>query len=828
MPDHHFCFIYDKNKQLDYTEDEDKLVNELLKKFADDRKKKPEDYAFYYKGSLLKPDDSLHIKDSIFAQNEGKSINIIAMLLTGPISSSTEEEGKEPQKGQDKNEIQNEPQKNKENEVKDQSEEEPVRRKRINKMYYNDIICPKCKTSAIIEKNEGELNFKILNCENFHYLNNIKYDMLDEFVFDLDDQSDDNIKKFLSDKYKDILVCDLCHKHKQALTPPNDQMYVCSCGSTVCSEDYGSHNYKDHFKTKVDDKNYYCLKHGKKPEGKNGETLKENPDENQGKKFSAYCFDCNANLCEECEKEHEGHETEKFLKIKPKREEVRDLENKVDDQKEKLLDFIETTRKLFDDIINTVESYLNSYIMIEKGLIRRFNRQELNYQLIKNLRNKKLFENDIFQKLENLDKIEEINKRFISLFNDIYKPINDAKQKKEKKEEKNKTQIIQNNSMKITYNIGKEKVDRRIKLFDPVFVENNKDKLSLEIEGEIRSNQNNEKKQKKQEKQKELCVYVENYINLTVTLSQIENKPPITDMSYMFNNCKYLTDVNFKNWKTDNITSMEAMFQLCNLKKIPDISDFNTNNLVNIRAMFCKCTKITEIPNMNKWFKSNLTNMSMLFNGCIALKDRIDLSGKWNTTNLKDMSYMFNRCKNITEIHNLKSFQTSNVKSMCGLFNGCQKLHTVTIDFKTPNVEDMSIMFQDCKTLGIKGKMTNKFGETPKLKDISGMFSGCTQLKEVVIGITNTGSVTNMTGLFKNCSGLEVMPDLRGWNMMKVEKYKGMFYGCQNKKLTQPKWMPTLRFKKGTNYDKILENCILDNQGLKNAWKNNEPKDEIN
>ena len=130
--------------------------------------------------------------------------------------------------------------------------------------------------------------------------------------------------------------------------------------------------------------------------------------------------------------------------------------------------------------------------------------------------------------------------------------------------------------------------------------------------------------------------------------------------------------------------------------------------------------------------------------------------------------------------------------------------------------------------LGKKGKMTNKFNDTTKLKDISGMFSGCTQLKEVVIGITNTGSVTNMTGLFKNCSGLEVMPDLRGWNMMKVEKYKGMFYGCQNKKLTQPKWMPTLRFKKGTNYDKIVENSKLDNQDLKNAWKNNEPKDEIN
>jgi len=36
--------------------------------------------------------------------------------------------------------------------------------------------------------------------------------------------------------------------------------------------------------------------------------------------------------------------------------------------------------------------------------------------------------------------------------------------------------------MIITYNIGDKKLDRRVKLFDPVFVENNKDKLSLMIE----------------------------------------------------------------------------------------------------------------------------------------------------------------------------------------------------------------------------------------------------------------------------------------------------------------------------------------------------------
>ena len=62
--------------------------------------------------------------------------------------------------------------------------------------------------------------------------------------------------------------------------------------------------------------------------------------------------------------------------------------------------------------------------------------------------------------------------------------------------------------------------------------------------------------------------------------------------------------------------------------------------------------------------------------------------------------------------------------------------------------------------------------------------------------------------------------------MLKLEKYNGLFYGCK-KLRTIHKWLPLLRFKKGTNYDKILENCSLDNTEIKNAWKNNEPRDDI-
>ena len=709
MPGYSFCFYYGKdnkdNKSLNIDE-ENALVEEPLKEFAKDFQKKPEDYAFYYKGSEVKYEKSLKLKDSIFAPNEGKTTNIFAMLLTGPISS---EEKDEPEEGQDKNEIKDESQKKNEAENKEQSDEPPIIRRRINKMYYNDIICPKCKTTAIIDKNGDELNLKILNCENFHYLNNIKYDLFDDFVFDYPDE---NLKE---------LSCGICGTPKKELTPPEDQLYMCSCGAKVCSVCFKIHNDEGHYKINLDDKNYYCITHNQK--------------------FSSYCFDCNANFCDQCEKEHKGHEIEKFSKIKPKREEVKDLENKVDDQKEKLLDFIETTRQLFDDIINTVESYLNSYIMIEKGLIRRYNRQELNYQLIRNLKNKKLFDNNIFQKLEELDKKPDLNKKFNSLFNDIYEPINTAKQKKDEKKKPEKITQFPNNTMIITYNIEVPKLERRVKLFDQVFVENNKDKLSLEIEGV--------RKGKTKKEKKELVVYYNNdldYQNFKVTLSQIGNKPFITDMSYMFNNCKYLQSVDFKNWRTDNIISMEAMFQLCKLKKIPELPSFG-KNLENIRAMFCKCTKMKDIPNMDKWFPnkdSNCKNISMLFNGCKALTS-ITLSKYWKTSKLEDMSYMFNRCEKLTKIKHLDYIQTPNVKSMCGLFNGCKELTTIeNINFNAQNVDDMSIMFQDCKALS---KINNKFGDAKKIKDISGMFSGCKELKKFDnIGIIPTDNLTNVTG----------------------------------------------------------------------------------
>ena len=832
MSIYHFRIHCEGEEEQEFEHDSEALMTDPLEKFAKEKNLTLKDFDFYFNNSLIDYQNPTKIKDSIFGSNEGQIIIILAKSKFSHEQPEKEEKLNEDEKKEihienqvpKKNEIhleysiqqenqiqilkenQMQNQNQIENEIKEEenNEEEYFQEyeigKKVNKKYYNDIICPKCKTSAIIDKNENELNLKILNCENFHCLNNIKYDLFDYYVFDFNDISEQNLEKITENK--DLVICGICGNNKLNMTPPNDKLYICSCGYTVCSECFVCHNEPGHNKINIDDKNYFCIKHTQQ--------------------FSYYCFDCNANFCERCEDLHKGHEIENFTRIKPKRGYVKELEIITKDQKEKLRDFKVSLKKVFNDIIKTIDSYLNSYIMIENTLIRRYYNSCLNYQLIRNLKNKKLFENNIFNKLEDFDKIEKPDKKIISLFNDIYKPISDAKLKSEKKRPFNNISNINNiNKIKIVYNIPNKTLDRRIKLFDPVFVENNKDKLSLIVDGQ---------------KQKELSVYYYNYRDknkIEVILEEIkysnnkERALPVTDMSYMFYNCKYLQDVDFRNWKTDNITSMEAIFQLCDLERIPDISYFNTNNLENIRAMFCKCIKLREIPNMNKWFnnkESKISNISMLFNGCKSLTS-INLPKTWYTTNLEDMSYMFNRCANLKEIHNLKILQTFKVKNMCGVFNGCEKLDNIKIDFKTPNVEDMSIMFQNCRSLE---KIDIRFSDTKRLKDISGMFSGCKTIKVIKsIGIYSTDNVINMTGLFKGCFSLEAIPDLSKWNLIKVEKANGLFYGCR-KLRTVPKWLPSWKFKRGTNYDKVLENCCFDNQQvIKYQWRENEPKDII-
>ena len=144
-----------KEKETISYQDDDRLEDKL-KDSIKDKGLKPSDFNFYYRGSLINYSNNIKIKDTIFGGEDSKEeYNIFAVCLLSPPKKkkkATKKEEKEyDQVTEDKNEIKDDTEKK--DEIKSEKTEETssIRRKK-NRLYYNDIICPKCETTAIIDK----------------------------------------------------------------------------------------------------------------------------------------------------------------------------------------------------------------------------------------------------------------------------------------------------------------------------------------------------------------------------------------------------------------------------------------------------------------------------------------------------------------------------------------------------------------------------------------------------------------------------------------------------------------------------------------------------
>ena len=136
----------------------------------------------------------------------------------------------------------------------------------------------------------------------------------------------------------------------------------------------------------------------------------------------------------------------------------------------------------------------------------------------------------------------------------------------------------------IKYKLGNS---RRIKLFGIKFVENNKGLCKLKIN----------------EKEIELCELYEleekEYLNKLRAFSDLKEIEidligfnNITNMSYMFNGCEFLSHrTQCSNWNTSKITDMSFLFEGCTtMKSLPDISYWDTSNVKNMKYMFSNCS----------------------------------------------------------------------------------------------------------------------------------------------------------------------------------------------------------------------------------------------
>ena len=249
------------------------------------------------------------------------------------------------------------------------------------------------------------------------------------------------------------------------------------------------------------------------------------------------------------------------------------------------------------------------------------------------------------------------------------------------------------------------------------------------------------------------------------------NTAEVTDMSFMFWNCKNLSSLDLTNFNTTKVENMSGMFHFCEKLSSLVISNFNTANVTDMSNMFSYCNMLEKL---------NLSN--------------------FNTTKVEDMSYMFYMCQKLTEL-NLSNFKTEKVKNMPYMFSYCNMLEKLDLsNFNTTEVTNMSGMFYGCYKLP---SLNLSNFNTAKVTNMSQMFYTCKELPSLDLTNFNTAKATNMQEMFKGCSTLQTIYVSDNFVVTGItdENYKkDLFTGCEALKGDLPKYEKTMTSSEYANY----------------------------
>ena len=238
------------------------------------------------------------------------------------------------------------------------------------------------------------------------------------------------------------------------------------------------------------------------------------------------------------------------------------------------------------------------------------------------------------------------------------------------------------------------------------------------------------------------------------SLKQIEgienlNTENVTNMAYMFRNCRKLAELDVTHFNTANVTSMSNMFRFCSNLTSLDVTHFNTENVKDMSSMFYFCSNLTslDVTNFNT---ANVKDMSSMFYFCVELTS-LDVTN-FNTENVTSMENMFGYCTGLTSL-DVTNFNTANVTNMGSLFNNCKKLTSLDVThFNTENVIVMSSMFCDCADLTL---LDIANFNTAKVNTMSNMFIRCYKLKEIYVSDKFVTDVVRFSsGMFSEASSL--------------------------------------------------------------------------
>ena len=345
-----------------------------------------------------------------------------------------------------------------------------------------------------------------------------------------------------------------------------------------------------------------------------------------------------------------------------------------------------------------------------------------------------------------------------------------------------------NNEIMMTINININEINKKIYLFSKES-ELNEDNTEIYLNG----------------KKIDFNNFIKNSQKEKVDILLKFNKK-LKTCSNMFKRCINIIYIDLSSFDTSEVTDMSNMFSECNGLKNIDLSSLDTQNVNNMNKIFYKCNNLENVDfsflNLN-----NIKNMSEMFKDCKKLI-KVEIStlddSSSDTKNIIDMSSMFEQCENLEEV-DLSKLKIKNVNNMKLMFKNCKSLKKIDFPSNIKNVNNMKGSFTFCENL--ENIVLSSF-EFNKLEDLSEIFQGCLNLKKIKFP-SKIKDVNNMKGSFSSCQNLENI-DLSSFDFSNVKDLSEMFKGCTNLKEIK---FPSVKEKPFstnnlTKTDSMLQECI--------------------
>ena len=247
------------------------------------------------------------------------------------------------------------------------------------------------------------------------------------------------------------------------------------------------------------------------------------------------------------------------------------------------------------------------------------------------------------------------------------------------------------------------------------------------------------------------------------------NTSNVTNMAHMFRVCNSLDEIDVKCWDTSKVTTMESMFRECTALKELDLSSFNSPKLANVVNMFKDSSNI-EVLNLTGFKTPKTVGFGQTFQGLSKVKE-LDLSG---ITKISSMYQAFNNCAALNQL-DLSHVTFSGTINFTQAFANCRNMTILDLPDAVIKIgNSLQQTFANCNNLTYVN--VSKW-DTSLTQTMRGLFQECYKLNNIDVSNWNTSAVTIMDYAFMNCKALEDI-NLINWDTSSVTSLNQMFQNC--------------------------------------------------